>query len=1157
MKMTGLVSSLKMALSVAGAVTAFGFARAEKLAIGETNSDGEYRPNLSAEKVGDVEPDLKLNSSSNFTLKAGAKWVVYDEDLDILNARTDVRRFEIASTATFIFDNTTKGTTAENIFWNSSGTFIKRGPSTMVAKGKNYRCKGSTYLIQEGVWEQADPYTIGVHEQGMSYVYVADGATLRLNDDSSFSGAEIHAIGKGVNGGGAIVIDDFNIAAISKLVLEGDTLLTANKAGRILSGYTQTAGAAGKINPAELTLNGHTLTIGGTASSLNLYNLVTFGEEGGSVVVSPRAGSFTLSLRTGGAEDSAKYDLSHISSFTLPEGSTVEVGGFIDCAITPDFNFLGDATLTVYPDHSDENGRNLTGAISIADGKTLTVTPYTDTGDKGVWAFNFRGTITGGGNLAFGTTEEQANGSVYLWNTNAYAGTTTVNGQPEFKVYACTVGAIPAGSALSVNGGQLIPTFARTEDGSVTWSGEDLLAFYRKLGSDAIRPRVDFVPDADGVTMTPAQVAAAFPGGVTWGATGAGAGGYTLTGPYTAEAPLDIAWSNGTLRLTGPDTITLGSAQVAPGKQPIDKPSTLMLDGASVVFGEDGLNIGSRRQDATRDSGYARLVVSNSTLSCSVEEVSSDIFNGTLFIGRNAYGTLEVEDGAVISNRLVVGGGGGKDAPTSKGAGRGVVLQRGGRVFTRGTSASVAYTSNVGGTGEGYYELSGGELKTSGYFGIGNYHHGTFLQLGGMATFGPFYLAYANGGNGHYTLLGGTTKCTSTVYLTGGTSGEGFLTVSGPQSHFDCSDASYSRIALNGKNNYPLRTTINVNDEGVLTVSGFYAGQTSTLELPFILNFNGGVLRHAAVYNNPSIFWFSNTKATPKVVVYEKGIVLDSNGTNITTAAAAITAEKTGGIRSIDLAAPVEDCYLPPEVYITSDTGFGASATALIDSRTHTLTNILVTSHGWGYTAENTTVALRYGRGTPISDAAYAVTPTFGDNDVGGFTKRGEGKVTVKNANAWEKWTRIEGGTLLIGEAGAVPNGTALTLSNGATIDFGNFEPLPTFTGLDGTGGTVSNGAIVVTGPMTVSAKAFVAQAPCAITGAVDLSGVTSLTLTDADVLTEEMKELRGVSLISATELVLPDGGLTLEGVPEGWHASVRGNRIRLAPDRGMTLLVR
>ena len=137
----------------------------------------------------------------------------------------------------------------------------------------------------------------------------------------------------------------------------------------------------------------------------------------------------------------------------------------------------------------------------------------------------------------------------------------------------------------------------------------------------------------------------------------------------------------------------------------------------------------------------------------------------------------------------------------------------------------------------------------------------------------------------------------------------------------------------------------------------------------------------------------------------------------------------------------------------------------------------------------------------------------------------------------------------------SIPSGTHLTLANDATLDLNNVSEA-TFTGVDGTGGTVANGELKIVGEWTVSAKKFLNRETTAITGTLDLTDCTGITLTDTEVLDEAAKRLKGLKLFTATTVVgLAD--VEVSGVPKDWKISKIGNGIRLSTEKGLLLLVR
>lgn len=76
----------------------------------------------------------------------------------------------------------------------------------------------------------------------------------------------------------------------------------------------------------------------------------------------------------------------------------------------------------------------------------------------------------------------------------------------------------------------------------------------------------------------------------------------------------------------------------------------------------------------------------------------------------------------------------------------------------------------------------------------------------------------------------------------------------------------------------------------------------------------------------------------------------------------------------------------------------------------------------------------------------------------GGLTKQGAGILTLTGANTYTGATRIEGGTLKLGAGGSLSNASLITISAGATFDFGSLAN-PTIGSLGGTGGSLTGGS--------------------------------------------------------------------------------------------------
>ena len=150
---------------------------------------------------------------------------------------------------------------------------------------------------------------------------------------------------------------------------------------------------------------------------------------------------------------------------------------------------------------------------------------------------------------------------------------------------------------------------------------------------------------------------------------------------FANAEPLNINLTSGELKLTDDNPIELGETLLVGGNSTGDSGKLILENARDVFWNAQTFTVGAT---ASSGKGFGWLVVSNSTLrsKCDSEDFletgENYVGRGNLWIGRHSRGILEVEDGAVISNKLYVGGGG----PTAHtGAGVGAIYQRGGTVY--------------------------------------------------------------------------------------------------------------------------------------------------------------------------------------------------------------------------------------------------------------------------------------------------------------------------------------------------------------------------------------------------------------------------------------------------------------------------------------------
>ena len=1053
---------------------------------------------LASAEASEIHPDWATKvSAGSVTIPSDETWVAYESDMANINTLAAGKLNLLGS---LVLDNTTTWFGTNPLTGN--GTLVKRGSSTLTGSSGAWSFYG-TFIVEGGTFIQTVHYVVDGCRSAKTYV--RSGATYRISSAIRLGDVELHVAGTGVDGNGALIVDDGGVGLLSYLELDDDASVVVNCAKQIIS-----AGVPGGrllcYDPAQVKMNGHKLTVGGTSLKL-MFNKVEF-VGGGLLTLDGLA--------------SAEREL---ESTACDYGTTMVVAN-------------GD---WLFPAAGFE------APVEITAGNTLHFAPLANV------CCNIAGALTGLGGLRFGASDALCTGMAHLAVSNAYEGATHVYGDTDFVLCLGSKYSIPDMSGLDLVGGSLAVAAGTQSDGvTPRWNAGEVLDFFKSQSTSEMLVYTTDATNELSLVISAADVAEYYPLlDVVWGAIGTGLGHYTLVGPYASANPINLNILSGAVCLSGAESIALGNVAVSGTTE--GQGGMLILNGAAdVVYGDQIITVGSTSDAIT--APVARMIVTNSTLrSTYTPSTFADFSTGSLFIGRHATGVLEVEDGAVISNRMVIGGG----SSFNTGSGIGAVYQRGGTVRPFSDNEKLYFTAGIGIAGHGSYLLSGGLYRPTGDFNVGGYSSGCFLQTGGTAEYpSRFYMSSHANGKSYYTVLGGATRMTEKAgnpFLVDNNGGLACITVQGEDASFSIKDSQYSILYFGRVTNKDDIARINLNDGGVLELGSIRAYQASyTSENPLVINFNGGILRMGT---SKTPFCANSSCHWPKVVVYEKGVQVDAaegavDGDNT---GARFEAMKEGGIQSINLPSPLSGYPAIPRVDIVGD-GDGATAVALVDPMTDSVTNILVTSHGWGYTTGGTIVYLRYASTTKYTFPAASIV--IADNEIGGFTKRGTNTFTMLYNNEWEKWTRVLGGTLKMGAAGSIPAGTALTVSNGATLDFNNF-PEPTFSSIDGTGGTALNGSIKIVGVdgvLSVSAEKYMSGESTIIAGTIDLTGVSEIRLTNTEVLGENGDRRY---LFKATNLVLPQETIAITDVPNKWELRLSDNGLSLSKTRGFVLIVR
>lgn len=393
---------------------------------------------------------------------------------------------------------------------------------------------------------------------------------------------------------------------------------------------------------------------------------------------------------------------------------------------------------------------------------------------------------------------------------------------------------------------------------------------------------------------------------------------------------------------------------------------------------------------------------------------------------------MEVGEGAVVSNRL--------QFSTGSTSSSGALYLRGGEVYT---PYSGKYPGYLGGRGHGYIEIFDGLFQVQGWLHLGTFQSGAgqlavkageFRVLAGS----PFYVGEA--GTGIVYQTGGKIRIDNDLHVPSSAfendkmTGFGVYTVSG--------DTAETEVTGNAViNNRAYGTGIlNLNNGGVFKASNLYKSSSCGATAKGYINFNGGVLKATADSTSLLGNVFDDKDSRPDAVtVYSGGAIVDTDGHEVAISAP-LVAPAGGGISSITLDGTFTDIVQPPVITINGD-GQSASAVATFDSTTRTVTGIVVTSFGFGYTAANTTITANY-RGYPGTN----VNCSFGITDQTGSTvklmKRGAGALTLASGVLpADAVVTVEGGS--IGGEGLVFSEMAVDLDIANGGSYGTISAWP------------------------------------------------------------------------------------------------------------------
>ena len=456
--------------------------------------------------------------------------------------------------------------------------------------------------------------------------------------------------------------------------------------------------------------------------------------------------------------------------------------------------------------------------------------------------------------------------------------------------------------------------------------------------------------------------------------------------------------------------------------------------GSSVRFENMGyVGIGGYPYIGRSQNSYASCVVGTNTVFGAAYNESGELLSKGLYVscGKNCHAAAWILPGAILSNGVWVG----TAAQYTNSCG--MLVQKGGLV------RSDVNNNNFGVArwGMGYYELAGGRFAstTSVTLGLNRGSSGHIWQTGGEFEMLASTFQIGGMGTGLVHVAGGTFRSAVAAYAPKSTSksdrtaGCGRISVrNGTRPCFEAGVLLADRIDSLG--------LVELTGGGVLEAKSVTKcaktseGSVSTGDAKAYVNFNGGGV--CAISNSVELLGTGNT-AVDRATVYAAGAILEAAEGISANVSVPLQAPTGGGIASLALPEESFDAYhCAPLVLIYGD-GEGAAAVAEYDSDNDVITNIVVTSPGWGYTAENTTAVLHWCGHVNRPDVALTVT-VAANAATGGVTKRGPGRIALTAANTYGGGTTVEQGTLALASADAIPSGSAVTVKAGATLELGS-----------------------------------------------------------------------------------------------------------------------
>ena len=985
------------------------------------------------------------------------------------------------------------------------------------------------YYLEGGVVSVYATKMFGVNPS----LYVQDGATLSFAGNALEMGwTDLHIAGRGKNGRGAVEVTSAVVSywdtRIIYLTLDADALLTMDTTS---------------LPIRNISLGGHNLEIAGRGGVYQSYSLSGEGD-----IILRKTGTSALTYYLRGPNVSVSSSATH--GFVLTGGTSLTITGNVPekpnrpifvsgTGNTLSLNDVSAASVTT------TNGFGWAGNISFTNETGVAELRICQNAGASSHLFSIMGEISGNGKVVF--PSYGVKGKVFLGGRN-----NTFNGGLEIGegtiVAACPT-SIPDFNAITVDvpqGYSAALEMALDPDGTGWTYAKAVELANKSCWTALVYPKFTSVPFGADPAPIAYDPTAVLTSGRRIGSVSPAPIFATSDGTAYAHR-----WTSGTLVLTGANAFSISGTELS-ASETLD-----YTKGTQVLRVENGRV--SAGPTANRVKSGLELEIASGGRWLAVNPQKSSHANGleeALVVGDYGTALVRISDGAVVSNRFTLGGTG-EDG--SSGSGFGAVLQSGGNVVLSGGSAINKGACHIGysNAAAGYYEQSGGVIESHGAFIVGLWGTGVFAQYGGEllvtncydGTAVNFYIGSAAAGS---MFVGGKTRIVSSTMSinTSGTVSDlsnAVLTVSGPAAEF----RTVKGISANGGRD-GLSTCVNVTGGGLLQAP-FIRQTRSPSVASLCVNFDDGTFVCGADDTDS----FAATHAPTGVYIYDGGMTVDTDGHTGNSSSAPLSGATGRGIASITLSTPCTSVGGAPYVIIEGD-GSGASAFAKYDDATHSVSEIVVTSPGVGYTTAACKLYVRKVCICTLTSGAGEIA--FADNaNTGSFVKTGAGDYTLNAANTWGGSTVVAGGVLRAGCNNAIPAGTDLVLSGGGVLDLDGKAANISSVSYGVGGGAIRNASaatLPASATMTISFDDIVAGRTIALEGNVDLSKIELTVVGDVPELDPER--------IGGYKFVTVSGGvctgkpsIVSAALPNRWAFVASGRGVSLKHQRGMRIIFR